>query len=91
MTFPLYGLCGVMDVVSGALRGVGATISSTIIMLLTVCLIRVIWVFFVFPSHSSIEELMACYPITWILCIISCTAYLIYKLKKTKGKCVSFS
>ena len=91
MTFPLYGLCGVMDVVSGALRGVGATISSTIIMLLTVCLIRVIWVFFVFPSHSSIEELMASYPITWILCITSCTAYLIYKLKKTKGKCVSFS
>ena len=91
MTFPLYGLCGVMDVVSGALRGVGATISATIIMLLTVCLIRVLWVFIIFPAHSSIEELMVCYPVTWILCIVSCFIYLIYKLKKLQGKCVSYT
>lgn len=91
VTFPIYGLCGLMDVVSGALRGVGSTISSTIIMLISVCAVRVCWVFFVFPSHSSIKELMVSYPITWILCIAICLVYLIYKLKKLQGKSVSFA
>lgn len=91
VTFPIYGLCGIMDVVSGALRGVGSTISSTIIMLLSVCAIRVCWVYFVFPSHSSIKELMISYPITWTLSIIICSIYLIYKLIKLRGKSVSFA
>lgn len=91
VTFPLYGICGLMDVVSGALRGIGSTISSTVIMLLSVCAIRVFWVYAVFPSHSSIKELMICYPITWILSIIICSAYLIYKLIKLRGKCVNFT
>ena len=84
VTFPIYGLCGIMDAVSGGLRGIGESMSSMIIMLFTVCLVRILWVFFVFPAYPSITALMLCYPLTWLLCTLVCLLYLIYKFKQNR-------
>lgn len=91
VTLPLYGICSCMEVFIGSLRGLGSTLSSMVIMLVSVCLVRILWVLFVFPLYNNIPMLIACYPVTWSSCAIISLIYLIYKLKKTRNKCVDFT
>ena len=87
VTLPLYGICACMEIFVGALRGLGSTLSSMVIMLISVCLVRVLWVLLAFPLCKTIPALLSCYPITWSLCAIIGLCYLIYKLKTTRNKC----
>lgn len=65
--FTTYALCGIMDVASGALRGLGYSTSSAVISLTGACGFRVFWVFVVFPHDRSMKNLMISYPISWLL------------------------
>lgn len=60
-------LCAVMDVLGGGLRGLGVSVSQTIVT--TVCIIgtRLLWVYTVFPTHHTVLELFLSYPISWAL------------------------
>lgn len=69
-----YFLCGNMEVFSGALRGLGYSVSPMIINLIFVCGFRVLWVnateLFVRPVASeftSLWALMLCWPVSWVL------------------------
>ncbi len=62
-----YFLCGIMDVQTGVLRGLGKSISSTVIALIGSCLLRVVWLLTVFPLYPTLEMIFICYPVTWIL------------------------
>lgn len=56
-----------IEILSGALRGVG---DSWIPMMLSfggVCLLRVLWVLFVVPMHRTIRMILFSYPMTWTL------------------------
>lgn len=63
--FTTYFLCGVMDVSSGGLRGLGYSLTASIISLLGACVFRVWWVKVIFPHYHSMENLMLSYPISW--------------------------
>ena len=65
----IYFLCGLMDTMNGALRGLGASIEPLVITVLGVCVFRVLWIYTVFqiPSCHSLECLYLSYPISWIL------------------------
>lgn len=69
MTFilPLYFLCGVLDTINGALRGIGASLSPMIISILGVCVFRVVWIYTIFNSIPTPQCLFSSYPISWIL------------------------
>ena len=62
-----YFLCGLMEVCTGVLRGLGKSLISTVIALVGSCLLRVIWLLTVFPAKQTLETIFICYPITWIL------------------------
>ena len=62
-----YFLCGIMEVGSGALRGMGKSTLSMILMLVGSCLLRVVWLLTVFPLKQTLEMVYICYPITWLL------------------------
>lgn len=61
-----YALCSVMDVITGALRGIGHSVSPAVVTLLGACLLRIEWVMFVFPLHRTLPFLLLCMPISWI-------------------------
>ena len=63
----VYGICAAMDVFSGALRGMGYSIQSACITVFCVCVVRVGWVFWVFPHYRTLENLVWSYPITWTM------------------------
>ena len=65
-----YFLCGIMDAVSGSLRGLGHSIKPMFITLIGVCAFRVFWVFKVFPDYRTMQSLVISYPISWITVIL---------------------
>ncbi|MBR5288763.1 MAG: MATE family efflux transporter [Clostridia bacterium] len=62
-----YFLCGIMDVMTGALRGVGYSVLPMIISLLGACALRILWVMTLFRLYPTIECLMLSYPVSWAL------------------------
>ena len=62
-----YFLCGLMDVLTGLLRGMG---SSTLPMIITVggvCGLRIFWIYTVFAAYHELFVLYLSYPISWIV------------------------
>lgn len=60
-----YFLCGVMDVMVGALRGMGNSFVPMIISIVGVCVFRVGWVYTVFAANRTLETLYWSYPVSW--------------------------
>ena len=65
----IYALCGIMDVMVGALRGIGYSIMPMIVSIVGVCVLRLIWLATVFQIQEfhKIETVYLSYPVTWIL------------------------
>ncbi len=63
-----YFLCGLMDTSTGALRGMGASVTPMIISVLGVCGIRMGWLFTIFqiPRFHTPWWLYFSYPISWV-------------------------
>ena len=64
-----YFLCGLMDVSSGSLRGLGSSFVPMVISVLGICGIRIAWIYTVFqiPRFHTIDVLFASYPISWVI------------------------
>ncbi len=56
-----------VEVLSGALRGVGDCWIPTLICLTSICLIRVLWVILVVPIRSDVYTITFSYPLTWTI------------------------
>ena len=56
-----------MEIGSGVTRGLGKSISSTVISLIGACLLRVVWLTTVFKIFPTLEIIYISYPISWIL------------------------
>lgn len=88
MTFMLsvYFLCGVMDTLSGALRGLGYSVIPMIVSIGAICVLRAIWVFVFFPMEQfhSLIGIYLIYPISWSLGIIFNTIALLVVYPKVK-------
>ncbi len=83
---PFYILTCINQIVAASLRGMGNTTAPMIIMLLSFVGFRQIYLYFVynFVSKDLIPIAMG-YPIGWLVCSITITAYyLLYKPKKNK-------
>lgn len=65
----VYALCGVMDVLVGALRGIGYSIIPMIVSLVGACGLRLLWIATVFqiPEYHSLTTVYISYPITWTI------------------------
>ena len=63
-------LCGFMDVMCGTLRGMGKSTEPMIITILSVCGIRILWIYTAFAHFRTLEVLYMSYPISWALCVI---------------------
>ena len=86
--FTTYFLCGVMDVASGGLRGLGYSFSSATISFLGACAFRAWWVLAVFPHHRTMENLLLSYPISWLLVsTVSCAMLFFVYRKLLHTKC----
>ena len=70
ITSATYFLCGLMDVMSNAMRGLGKTTTAMIISLSGSCLFRIIWVHTVCRFVNTPEALYWVYPVSWALTFV---------------------
>ncbi len=78
---------GMMDVMVGALRGVGYSLMPMIVSLIGVCGIRIMWIFTVFRMEQfhTIQNLYISYPLSWFatfLVHLGCFLVIRTKLEK---------
>ena len=75
-----------IEVCSGAIRGMGYAIAPMAISVFGVCGIRILWIFTAFRHYGSITVLMASYPISWGISSVISLIYLIIFLRIKSGK-----
>ena len=69
-----YFLCGTMDVMVGMLRGIGHSLTPTIVSIACVCGFRILWIFTAYAGykatgasvHDCFMMLLVSYPVSWI-------------------------
>ncbi len=62
-----YFLCGIMEALSSALRGMCRPVASMVITIFGVCVSRVVWIYTIFAIIGTDWSLYISYPVTWIL------------------------
>lgn len=83
-----YALCGIMDVMVGALRGVGKSVTPMIVTLAGVCGVRIAWLATVFriEQFHTLRVIYLSYPLSWtvtLLAHIVCFAVVMRRLPKS--------
>ena len=83
----LYCLCGVMDVMVGALRGLGYSVVPMIVSMVGACGTRLIWVATIFQVYHTPEVLYSSYPVSWTITAAVHIAFFFFIRKKAYVKC----
>ena len=83
-----YFLCGVMDALSGSLRGLGYSLTPMVMSIICICVLRSLWVFFFFPmpEFNSLVGIYTIYPISWLSAAILMAITLIFATRKIDKK-----
>ncbi len=84
-----YFLCGIMDVSTGLLRGLGSSVLPMIITVAGVCGFRIVWIYTVFSmaQYHTLEVLYLSYIISWSMTFaVQITLFaILFHLKKKKA------
>lgn len=81
---PSYFMYVVIGILSGALRGAGRVLVPMLLTCGGVCLIRIVWMFGVFPGHPGINTIMLSYPVSWGITAVLFIIYYFKKFPKTE-------
>lgn len=83
-----YALCGMMDVMTGSLRGIGYSVTPMLVSILGICVFRVAWIATVckLPACSDIDFVYLSYPISWIITLIAHTICFVWAMRRVKVK-----
>lgn len=74
------------EVTASGMRGMGWSVLPTIVVIVGSCLLRIVYVFTLFPLIRSFENLMLIYPVTWIVTGATMIALYFYARKKSYGR-----
>lgn len=81
----LYFLCGIMEVMTGVLRGMGYSFTSMIISLFGACFLRIVWIYTIFAKVHTLTNLYISYPVSWTL-VIAVDIFVYYIIMKKLRK-----
>ena len=82
-----YFLCGMMEVCTGALRGMGVSLMPMLASIIGVCGIRIGWIMTVFrmPEYHSLESLYFSYIVSWFFTtVFHLISFLVIHRKRTR-------
>lgn len=87
---PVYVTYVAIEILSGALRGVGDCWIPMMLCCFGVCALRVIWILCVVPLSRNIFTIMFSYPLTWVTTTVLFAVYYLFfsKLKIRKKRAV---
>lgn len=82
-----YALCGMMDVMVGALRGIGYSILPMIVSLIGACGLRLLWIATIFqvPQYHTETVVYLSYPVSWIITFMAHVACFLWARKHIRS------
>lgn len=89
ISMPLFFTCGMMEVYTSALRGMGRSVIPAAITIFTVCISRIIYITTLWKLFPTLEMLLVLYPATWTLNAVIMAIYLKIVLKKLPDEDIS--
>lgn len=64
------------EIAGSSLRGMGKSMTPTVLTVFGTCLLRIVWVYVVCSYWRGYDILMTVYPVSWVLTgVLVCTAY----------------
>ncbi|MCR5537158.1 MAG: MATE family efflux transporter [Succinivibrio sp.] len=78
------GLNAIMEILSGAMRGVGYSLPPALVALFSICGCRLLYVFFIFPGYNTYESLMLVYPLSWVICTLMLIVLYLYNQRRLR-------
>ena len=75
---PFYFIWAFIEIISNTLRGAGDSVPPTVICLVGVCLLRMLWIWFVVPQWHTVLGVSLSYPVTWF---VTAAVFLVYYLR----------
>ncbi len=81
-----YFLCGIMDLIPGALRGMGRSAVPMLLSVIGTVGTRIIWIYLIFPAHRSLAVLFISYPVSWLATIIMQAACFFFVRRNVHSK-----
>lgn len=78
---PFYFLLSILQVLAGTIRGLGKTVPPMIILLISLCLFRILWVQTVVSFMGTTESIYMLYPISWFLGTVLMSLYILKNIK----------
>ena len=82
-----YVLCGIMEIVVGALRGVGYSVAPMLVSVFGACVFRLFWILVVckLPALSNTDGVYMSYPVSWVITEVAQFAIFVYAMRKIKA------
>lgn len=88
LILPLYFLGGIMNTLSGTLRGMGFSFFNMIISIAGICVFRIAWILTAFklPVFHSLRGVYTSWPISWGIVIVAFIVIYIILIKRLYSK-----
>ena len=64
---PFYFILAIMHGLAGAIRGIGKSVPPMVIILISLCVYRVVWIQLAVPHIPTIDGVYMVYPISWLI------------------------
>lgn len=74
------------EITAGTLRGMGWSILPTIIVVVGSCVLRIVYVYTLFPLLGTFEALLGIYPATWLVTGVSMVALYFFARRRSYAK-----
>ena len=82
VTFPLYFVYSLFEVTGGVVRGIGKSVSSMVIVIVNLCVIRILMLEISDRVFHSVQAVAAVYPLTWLMATLSFVGYYLHVRKQ---------
>jgi putative MATE family efflux protein len=83
ITGTLYFMNGLMNMMTGVIRGHGYSLLPTVVTLIGACALRILWVYTVFSLKPTLTVLYISYPVSWT--ITSAALFISYFMVRKKA------
>ena len=64
---PFYWMLGILHGLAGTVRGTGKSVPPMVVLLVSLCLFRIVWIRFALSAFQGIDGVFILYPVSWAL------------------------
>ncbi len=74
--YPFYWVLAIFHIAIGSIRGVGRTFAAMVMSLISLCAVRILWIWGVFRIAHELYLLLLGYPFTWLIGAVMMIVYI---------------